>query len=85
MQPGSMWGANFISWSYRRTRTFNQSGRKTDVLDCQWIQQLHTYGLLAGSFHPEDQTCVLRSYLRQRQMLVEYASQHIQRMQNALT
>jgi len=45
----------------------------------------YTPGLLAGSFRSEDQICVLRSYLRQRQMLVEYASQHIQRMQNALT
>jgi len=35
-------------------------GRKTDVLDCQWIQQLHTYGLLRGSFRPEDQICILR-------------------------
>src|SRR5262245_62939462 len=41
-------------------------GRKTDVLDCQWIQQLHTFGLLAAAFRPEDQICVLRSYLRQR-------------------
>uniref|UniRef100_UPI0039C683EB IS110 family transposase n=1 Tax=Scytonema sp. PCC 10023 TaxID=1680591 RepID=UPI0039C683EB len=38
--------------------------RKTDVLDCQWLQQLHTYGLLSGSFRPEDQICVLRSYIR---------------------
>jgi len=50
------------------------------VLDCQWIQQLHTYGLLVGSFRPEDQICVLRSYLCQRQMLVAYVSQRIQHM-----
>jgi len=42
----------------------NVSGRKSDVLDCQWIQQLHTYGLLAGAFRPPDEICVLRSYLR---------------------
>ena len=60
-------------------------GRKTDMVDCQWIQQLHTYGLLAGSFRPDDQICVLRSYLRQRQMLVEYAANHIQHIQKALT
>jgi len=62
----------------------NVPGRKTDVLDCQWLQQLHTYGLLQASFRPEDQICVLRSYLRQREMLARYASHHIQHMQKAL-
>ena len=62
----------------------NVPGRKTDVLDCRWIQQLHTYGLLRGSFRPEDQICILRGYLRQRTMLVSYASHHIQHMQKAL-
>jgi transposase len=60
-------------------------GRKTDVLDCQWLQQLHTYGLLAGSFRPEDQICVLRSYIRQRDNLIKSACVHVQRMQKALT
>jgi transposase len=60
-------------------------GRKTDVLDCQWIQQLHTFGLLSGAFRPVEQVCVLRSYMRQRSMLVEYAAQHIQHVQKALT
>lgn len=59
-------------------------GRKTDVLDCQWLQQLHTFGLLAAAFRPADQICVLRSYLRQRAMLVNAAAQHIQHMQKAL-
>jgi len=58
---------------------------KTDVQDCQWLQRLHTYGLLAAAFRPPEQICVLRSYLRQRAMLVTYASQHIQHMQKALT
>ena len=62
----------------------NVSGRKSDVLDCQWIQQLHTYGLLAGAFRPPDEVCVLRSYLRQREMLRQTASMHIQHMQKAL-
>ena len=62
----------------------NVSGRKSDVLDCQWLQQLHTYGLLNGAFRPDDQIVVLRSYLRQRAMLVQYASAHIQHMQKAL-
>jgi transposase len=65
-------------------RLKNVPGRKSDVLDCQWIQQLHTFGLLSGAFRPEDQICVLRSYLRQRAMLVRYASDHIRHMQKAL-
>lgn len=60
-------------------------GRKTDVLDCQWLQQLHTYGLLAGSFRPDDQICILRSYMRQRDNLIKSASVHVLRMQKALT
>ncbi len=59
-------------------------GRKTDVADCRWLQQLHSFGLLSGTFRPEDQVCVLRSYMRQRAMLVSYASQHVQHMQKAL-
>jgi transposase len=60
-------------------------GRKSDVLDCQWIQQLHTFGLLGGSFRPDDSICVLRSFVRQRQMLVQSASRCVQHMQKALT
>jgi transposase len=59
-------------------------GRKTDVQDCQWLQELHTYGLLRGAFRPEDHVCVLRSYLRQRSMLVAMASRTVQHMQKAL-
>ena len=59
-------------------------GRKTDVLDCQWLQQLHTYGLLSGAFRPTEHICVMRSYLRQRTMLIEQASSHIQHMQKSL-
>jgi transposase len=59
-------------------------GRKSDVLDCQWLQQLHGFGLLAGAFRPDEQICVLRSYLRQRAMLAQYAGQHVQHMQKAL-
>jgi transposase len=62
----------------------NVSGRKSDVLDCQWLQQLHTYGLLAGAFRPPDEICVLRSYLRQKEMLIQASAQHIQHMQKAL-
>ena len=59
-------------------------GRKTDVKDCQWLQELHTSGLLHGAFRPEDHVCVLRSYLRQRSMLVAMASRAVQHMQKAL-
>ncbi len=58
--------------------------RKTDVLDCQWIQTLHTFGLLTGSFRPKDEILVLRSYMRQRQMLVKHATEHVQHMQKAM-
>ena len=57
---------------------------KSDVLDCQWLQRLHSYGLLTASFRPVDQIIVLRSYLRQRQMLISYGGQHVQHMQKAL-
>ena len=63
----------------------NVSGRKSDVLDCQWIQQLMTYGLLSGSFRPEDQICVLRSLWRQREMLLKNQARSVQHMQKALT
>ena len=63
----------------------NVSGRKSDVLDCQWLQQLHTYGLLQGAFRPPDEICVLRSYMRQKEMLTQASSMHIQHMQKALT
>ncbi len=62
----------------------NVPGRKTDVQDCQWLQQLHTYGLLHASFLPEELIAVLRSYMRQRDNLVKGAAIHIQRMQKAL-
>ena len=57
---------------------------KTDRLDCQWLQRLHTYGLLRPSFRPPESVLALRGYWRQRQMLVRYASHHVQHMQKAL-
>jgi transposase len=62
----------------------NVSGRKSDVLDCQWIQQLHTYGLLQASFRPPEQICAVRSLVRHREMLIRYRASHIQHMQKAL-
>ena len=60
-------------------------GRKTDVSDAQWLQRLHSYGLLRASFRPKGQFTALRAYVRQRERLLEYAASHIQHMQKALT
>src|SRR6516162_552009 len=57
---------------------------KSDRLDCQWIYRLHSVGLLAAAFRPDEKTCQLRSYLRQRANLIRYAGQHIQHMEKAL-
>lgn len=59
-------------------------GRKSDVLDCQWLQQLHTFGLLRGSFRPDAPIAALRSLIRHRDQLVEAAASYVQRMQKAL-
>ena len=59
-------------------------GYRNPDMDCQWLQRLHSYGLLTASFRPADQIIVLRSYLRQRQMLISYGGQHVQHMQKAL-
>ena len=60
-------------------------GRKTDVNDAQWLQQLHQFGLLRGSFHPSRGVAELRAYLRHRERLLDYAAAHVQHMQKALT
>ena len=60
-------------------------GRKTDVLECQWLQKLHTFGLLNNSFQPAEEIWVLRTYMRQREKLVAGASTCIQHIQKALT
>jgi len=62
----------------------NVSGRKSDVLDCQWIQRLHSYGLLNASFRPEDPMAVLRTYIRYRDELVGARSVQSLHMQKAL-
>ena len=59
--------------------------RKTDMLDCQWIQMLHTFGLLRASFRPTQLVATFRSYSRQRRMLIEQASTAIEHMKKALT
>src|SRR6201987_4961887 len=60
-------------------------GRKSDVSDCQWLQYLHSVGLLKPSFRPDAAICALRSLNRHRSSLVESAAVHIQHMQKALT
>jgi transposase len=62
----------------------NVPGRKSDILDCQWIQQLHSYGLLRASFRPPEEICALRALAHHRDNLIRYRAAHIQHMQKAL-
>jgi transposase len=63
----------------------NVSGRKSDVLDCQWLQQLHCFGLLRGAFRPADTACALRALTRQRAATLRTQARCVQHMQKALT
>jgi transposase len=63
----------------------NVPGRRTDWHECQWIQFLHSVGLLRAAFRPEDPVCAVRAILRHRQQLVEMAAQHVQHMHKSLT
>jgi transposase len=58
-------------------------GRKSDVKDCQWLQQLHSYGLLNGSFRPTEDICHLRTLMRHRSNLIAQKGQQVQHMQRA--
>lgn len=60
------------------------SGKKSDIEDAQWIQTLHTYGLLEASFRPQAELIALRTLMRHRSQLIEHRSPHIQHMQKAL-
>jgi transposase len=62
----------------------NVPGRKSDVQDCEWIRELHSVGLLRGSFRPAEAITALRGYVRHRDTLVAEMSATIQRMQKAL-
>jgi len=59
-------------------------GRKSDVADCQWLQYLHTVGLLRSSFRPAQEICALRTLWRHRESLVQMAAEHVQHMQKAM-
>ncbi len=63
----------------------NVSGRKSDVLDCQWLQQLMSFGLLNAAFRPPADVCALRAVSRQRDTLLQEQARCVQRMQKALT
>lgn len=63
----------------------NVPGRKTDVADCQWLQYLHSVGLLRASFRPSQQVCAVRSLVRHRDALIKMGSVHVLHMQKALT
>ena len=72
-------------WLVNAKSVRNVSGRKSDVLDCQWLQQLHCFGLLQKAFRPDAMTCELRAIVRLRETVLEERSRHTQRMQKALT
>lgn len=72
-------------WLVDGRQTKQVPGRKTDVKDCQWIQQLHSYGLLNRCFIPEQHIKELRSYTRLREDHIRSAAMHINHMQKALT
>ncbi len=59
-------------------------GRKSDILDCQWLQKLHSLGLLNPSFRPDAEMCTLRAFLRHRAQLIQHRAPHILHMQKAL-
>lgn len=63
----------------------NVPGKKTDIADCQWLQYLHSVGLLRASFRPPEAICAVRSLLRHRHTLVRYASDHVRHLHKALT
>jgi transposase len=77
------YGFNVILVNARHVK--NVPGRKTDVQDCQWLQYLHSVGLLRGSFRPAQDVCAVRSLLRHRDTMVKAASSHVQHIQKALT
>jgi transposase len=62
----------------------NVPGRRTDVSDCQWLQFLHSVGLLRASYRPDQEVCAVRSLLRHRESLVRMAATHVNHIQKAL-
>ncbi|MBC8487976.1 MAG: transposase [Bacteroidetes bacterium] len=62
-------------------QTKNIKGKKTDILDCQWIQKLHTLGLLSSSFLPDSTTDIIRTYSRHRQNIIKQSASTVMKMQ----
>ena len=62
----------------------NVPGRRTDVSDCQWLQFLHSVGLLRASYRPDQEVCAVGSLLRHRESLVQMGATHVNHMQKAL-
>lgn len=77
-------GRGFKVYLVNARHVKNVCGRKSDVLDCQWLQQLMSFGLLAGAFRPSAEVCALRAVSRQRDMLLTYQARHVQHLQKAL-
>lgn len=75
----------FDVWLVNPKHVRNVTGRKSDVLDCQWLQQLHTFGLVNRAFRPEASVCELRELVRLRGTMIAERTRHVQRMQSALT
>lgn len=75
----------FDVWLVNPKHTRNVTGRKTDVKDCQWLQQLHTFGLLTKAFRPAASVCEVREVMRLRCTMIDERTRHVQRMQSALT
>jgi len=77
-----VFGFDVILVNGRQTK--NIKGKKTDILDCQWIQKLHTLGLLSSSFLPDSTTAIIRTYSRHRQNILKQSSSIILKMQKYL-
>lgn len=74
----------FVVYLVHAKHVKNVPGKKSDVLDCQWLQQLMSFGLLTRAFRPDGEVCALRAVVRQRETLIESQAREIQRMQKAL-
>lgn len=75
----------FEVWLVDAKSVRNVRARKSDVLDCQWLQQLHSFGLLIQAHRPDASVCALREMSRLRDITIEERARHVQRMQKALT
>lgn len=75
----------FDVWLVDAKSVRHVKARKSDVLDCQWLQQLHSFGLLCRAHRPDAQVCALREMSRLRDITIDERARHTQRMQKALT